>query len=1009
MRRFTVLLVILFGMGLQISYAQSKNIQGTVQNDEGEALPFVTVSIKGTNEGAITNQEGEFKLEAAPSDSLKVSFVGMQTQVIPVGNNTTFDIVLQPASTSLDEVVVVAYGTKRKRDIISSVSSVSAEEIEHTPNSSFENIMQGKTPGLVMSSGARAGNVNSIRIRGTSSLSASSQPLFVIDGVPQTDYRMGYTGDYAQVSPLSNLNPNDIESIQVLKDASASALYGSRASNGVILITTKKGKGGKTKINFSSQAGYQEPTNFIDVLNGEQYTELLNEAYANATGGAVEQVLGSPEDAVNTDWIDETMRQGLMQQYNLSASGGNEKTQFYSSFAYSDDEGYTKGNNFQRVSGRLNVDHMVNEKLKLNANLAVSRVINDRVSGSNSISSASTLGLLQFPNIPVMGDGSDFYGPEDEFYQGPGVNIANGFSQHNLVQDLDESFHESTTYKPSISVGANYEIIDNLTFNTDFSTEYIDMTDDIFWGLNGIDGGAQNGVLQNLSFTRLNYLTTNRLDYTYNLNEVHNFTFMAGYSYQKTVYDNFNVTGENFPSNDLHTMNSAASVSSGGGNTEEVAFESYFGRVTYDFMNKYLAEFTLRTDGSSRFGSEERYAVFPAGSLGWIVSDEDFMKDIEFINFLKIRTGYGITGNSEILSSATAADANVLNYPALGLYNAGFGYGDEPGLAPIRLANPNLRWEQTAQFNIGVNFSMLNNRLELEADYYNKVTTDLLLNLDLPATSGYTSYTQNIGELTNKGVEFGLTSRNLVNDFKWTTDFNIAFNQNEIKDIQGRVISNEIARAMEGEPIGVFYTVEYAGVDPETGDALFIDDEGNETTNYSDDYRKIMGDPNPDFTGGLTNTFSYKGFDLRVFMQFSYGGDVYRSGSRFVETNMGSVWNQQVTQLDRWQEPGDITDVPQARLTTNGSQPSSRYIEDGSYLRFKNITFGYNLPKNVIEGSGFNNVRLYAQAQNWITVTDYSGNDPEVTSNGIANVGQGITFLEAPTPRMLLFGIDVSL
>jgi TonB-dependent SusC/RagA subfamily outer membrane receptor len=247
MRRFTVLLVILFGMGLQISYAQSKNIQGTVQNDEGEALPFVTVSIKGTNEGAITNQEGEFKLEAAPSDSLKVSFVGMQTQVIPVGNNTTFDIVLQPASTSLDEVVVVAYGTKRKRDIISSVSSVSAEEIEHTPNSSFENIMQGKTPGLVMSSGARAGNVNSIRIRGTSSLSASSQPLFVIDGVPQTDYRMGYTGDYAQVSPLSNLNPNDIESIQVLKDASASALYGSRASNGVILITTKKGKGGKTK------------------------------------------------------------------------------------------------------------------------------------------------------------------------------------------------------------------------------------------------------------------------------------------------------------------------------------------------------------------------------------------------------------------------------------------------------------------------------------------------------------------------------------------------------------------------------------------------------------------------------------------------------------------------------------------------------------------------------------------------------------------------------------------
>ncbi len=1009
MRKFAVLMVILFGLSLQMTFAQSRDIQGTVKNEEGEVLPFVTVSIKGTDEGAITNRDGEFNLQAEPSDSLKISFVGMQTKVVSVGNNTTFDIVLQKARTSLDEVVVVAYGTKRKRDLISSISSVSADEIENTPTSSFEDVMQGKTSGLVMSSGARAGNVNSIRIRGTSSLSASSQPLFVIDGVPQTDYRMGYTGDNAQVSPISNLNPNDIESIEVLKDASASALYGSRATNGVVMITTKKGKGGKTQIKFSSQLGYQEPTNFIDMLNGEEYTKLMNEAYSNATGGAEEQVLGSPDEAINTDWIDETMRQGFMQQYNLSASGGNEKTQFFSSFAFSDDEGYTKGNNFQRASGRLNVDHEVNDRLKLNARLSISRVVNDRVSGSNSISSASTLGLLQFPNIPVMGDGSDFYGPEDEFYQGQGVNFAAGFSSHNLVQDLGESFHNSKTYKPTLSVGGNYEIMDDLTFTTDFSTEYIDMTDDIFWGLNGIDGGAQNGVLQNLSYTRLNYLTTNRLDYKFNVDEIHNFSFMAGYSFQKTIYDDFNVTGENFPSNDLNTMTSAAKVNSGGGTMEEVAFESYFGRINYDFMNKYLAEFTIRTDGSSRFGSDERYAVFPAGSLGWIVSEESFMDDVEFINFMKIRTGYGLTGNSEILTSATAADASVENYPALGLYNAGYGYGGEPGLASTRLANPNLRWEQTAQFNLGVNLSMFDNRVELEADYYNKVTTDLLLNLDLPATSGYTFYTQNIGELTNEGVEFGLTSHNLVNDFKWTTDFNIAFNQNVIKDIQGRNLTNEIARAMEGEPIGVFYTVEYAGVDPETGDALFIDDEGNETSNYSDNYRKIMGDPNPDFTGGLTNTFSYKGFDLRVFMQFSYGNDVYRSGGRFVETNMETVWNQQVTQLDRWQEPGDITDVPEARLAANGSQPSSRYIEDGSYLRFKNITFGYNLPKRLIQGTGFNKVRLYAQAQNWITITDYTGNDPEVTSNGTANVGQGITFLEAPTPRMLLFGIDVAL
>jgi len=1001
MRKFAMLLIFLLTASI-VMQAQTRKIEGTVRDEAKEPLPFVTVSIKGTTQGAITDKQGHFELQASSSDTLKVSFVGMQTQLVPVGNQTQFDIVMNPASTKLNEVVVVAYGTKRKRDIISSVSSVSAEEIENTPSSSFENVMQGKTPGVVMSSGARAGNVNSVRIRGTSSLSASSQPLYVIDGVPQTDYKMGYTGDNAQMSPLSNLSPSDIKSIQVLKDASASALYGSRASNGVVLIQTKRGSEGQTRINFSSQFGYQEPTNFIEVLDGEEYTRLFNEAYSYASGGAVPQVLGDPADAKSTDWIDETMRQGMMQQYNLSASGGNEKTQFYAGLAYNDDEGYTKGNNFQRISARLNIDHHVNDRLHIKANLAVSRVKNDRVSGSNSISSASTLGMLQFPNIPV-------YNEDGTFHHGPGPNIAPGFSTHNLVRNIDESFHESQTYKPSINIGADYKIMEDLKFTTNFSTEYIDMTDNIFWGLNGIDGSASNGLLQNLSYTRLNYLTTNRLDYDKVFDKKHHFHAMAGYSFQKTVYDNFNMTGENFPSNDLHTMSSAATVNSGGGIMEEVAFESYFGRFTYDYEGKYLAEFSIRTDGSSRFGENERYAVFPAGSLGWIVSDEDFMKDVDWIDLFKLRTSYGLTGNSEMLSSSTAADATVLNYPALGVFRTGFGYGGEPGVAPTRLANPNLRWEQTAQFDFGLNLSVLNGRVELEADYYNKQTEDLLLNVNLPSTSGYTSYTQNLGKLENKGFEFGLNTHNLTGTFKWSTDFNIAFNRNKITDIEGQIIENDIARAMEGEPVGVFYTVDYAGVEPENGDALFYDSEGNKTSTYSSDYRKIVGDPNPDFTGGLTNTFSYRGLSLRVFMQFSQGNDVYRSGGRFVNNNMGSVWNQQVGQLDRWQEPGDITDVPQARLTTNGSQHSSRYIEDGSYLRFKNITLGYNLPKSLIKGAGLSKVRIYAQAQNWFTITDYKGNDPEVTSNGTANIGQGITFLEAPTPKMLMFGIDLSL
>ncbi len=1010
MRKLTVLLAVLFGLGLQLTFAQSKNIQGTVRNEEGKPLPFVTVSVKGTNQGAITNQDGAFNLEAEPSDSLKVSFVGMQTQIVPVGNNTNFDIVLKPTSTSLDEVVVVAYGTKRKRDIISSVSSVSAEEIENTPTSSFENALQGKTPGVVMSSGARAGNVNSIRIRGTSSLSASSQPLFVIDGVPQTDYIMGYTGDNAQMSPLSALNPNDIESIQVLKDASASALYGSRASNGVVLITTKRGKEGSTSINFSTQIGYQEPTNFIDVLNGEQYTELFNEAFENTFG--VEQVLGDPAEAVNTDWIDRTMRKGMMQQYNLSANGGNEKTRFYASFAYSDDEGYTIGNNFKRMSGRLNLDHKVNERLSFKGNLSLSRVVNDRVSGSNSISSASTLGLLTYPNIPVYGDGSDLYGPEGEYYHGPGVNLYSGFSRHNLVRDAKESFHNSTTFKPAIVAGFEYKILDNLTFKNENSAEYIDMSDDIFWSRNSQDGRATNGFLQNLSYTRLNYLTTNTLRYSQTFNELHNLNAMGGYSFQRTDYKNFNISGKNFPSNDLHTMNSAAEITNGGGSESNASFESIFGRLSYDFDGKYLAEFSIRRDGSSRFGANHRYAIFPAGSVGWILSDEDFMQDVDWISLLKLRASYGLTGNSQIMSSATNAAANILNYPSLDTYGAGFGYGGHPGLAPTQLPNPDLKWEQTAQFNVGFNIAMLNGRIEFEADYYNKQTDDLLLNVNLPATSGYTSYTENLGSLENKGVEFGLTSHNLTGAFKWTTDFNMAFNRNKIIDIKGQIIDYRTARAMEGEPIGVYYTYEYAGVNPENGDALFVNRNGEEVVGselVADD-RKIMGDPNPDFTGGLSNNFSYRGLSLKVFMQFSYGNEVFRDGGRFVATNMSSIYNQQVSQLDRWQEPGDITDVPQARLfQSNGDRASSRYIEDASYLRFKNITLAYNLPKSITDKMSVNNLKVYVQAQNWITITDYSGNDPEVTSQGIANVGQGYTFLEAPTPKMLLFGIDLSL
>lgn len=1009
MRKILLLLVVIGLTGVQALFAQSNKISGAILDDKNEPMPFVTVQLKGTSNGAITDIDGRFELAAQATDTLRVSFVGYKTLDVAVGSKKEFELVMEVANTELEEIVIVAYGTKKKRDLVGSISSVSSKEIEALPVTSFENALQGKATGVHMSSGARAGNVNAVRIRGTSSISASSQPLYVIDGIPQGDYVMGYTGDNAQMSPLANMNPNDIESIQVLKDASAAALYGSRASNGVILITTKRGKEGKTIIDFSSKTGFQTPSHFIDMLNGEQYTELFNEAYSNATGGAVPQVLGNPSDAINTNWIDETTQSGLLQEYSLSARGGNEKTTFYTGFTYKNDEGYTKGNNFERLSGRLNLDQKVTDKLSIFSNLSFSRVVNDRVSGSNSISSATTLGLLQYPNIPVYGDGSEMYGAEGDFYHGTGVNPYGGFARHNLVHDLEESFHKSITVQPTVNMGANYQLIEGLNFKTEMGLDYISMKDHLFWGLHGIDGAGTHGAGQALNYERTNWITTNTMNYNKQLSEDHKFNVLLGYSFQKTQNSSSNVTGQNFPSNELNTLASAAKITNGASTASEVALESYFSRFNYTFKDRYLFEFSIRRDGSSRFGENNKYANFPAASIGWIMSDEDFMANADWISLLKVRTSYGFTGNSEILSSATSASASVLNFASMGLFGTGYDYADVPGLAPTQLSNPDLKWEQTAQFDFGVNMGVLDGRIQLEADYYYKKTKDLLLSVKLPSTSGYTSYMDNIGKLENKGFEFSITSRNLVNDFKWTTDLNIALNRNKITELEGQIIESGISRAIEGQPIGVFYTVEYAGVDPENGDALYYDLDGNITNVYSNNNRKIMGDPNPDFLGGLTNTFSWKNFDLNVFLQFSYGNEIYRNGGRFVSANVANVWNQSVDQMDRWQNPGDITDVPQARLTNNGSSASSRYIEDGSYIRVKNVMLSYNLPENMIAKSGFSNARLFAQLQNFWTITGYEGNDPEVGSNGVANVGQGVTFLEAPTPKIVMFGVNVSL
>jgi TonB-linked SusC/RagA family outer membrane protein len=644
MKRIVMLFVVLCFIGLQAGIAQMKSVTGTVTSaDDGLGMPGVSVVVKGTTTGTSTDIDGRFSIMASSTDVIVFSFVGMKQQEITVGDQTVINVVMQSETVGMEEVVVVAYGTQKKRDLTSSVANVKAEDLDKMSVVSFENAISGQTAGVQVSTGSRAGEANTIRIRGTSSVSASSQPLYVIDGVPQGDYIMGYTGNNTQISPLSSMNPADIESVQVLKDASASALYGSRASNGVVLITTKTGRKGATKISVDYSLGFQRETDFMDVLNGSEFTELFNEAYFNTFG--VEKILGEPEDAINTDWLDAATRTGVVSNFNVSASGGNEKTTFYAGFSHQDEEGYTKGNNFKRITIRTNLEHLISEYVKFGINLSLSKTVNDRSSNNNSVSSVSTSGVLQYPNIPIFGDGSDLFGEEGTFYLGNGINPFNNIA-YNLLNEIDQNIHEAVTVRPTVNGFAEIKILDDLKFKTDLSYDYVDLYEKIFFGVNSGDGGGSNGVSQALTFKRDNIVTTSVLTYSKVFKEDHNFDALLGYSYEQTTRNEANVTGQDFPDNSLYTINSAAEISGGGSSITKYSLESYFSRFRYNYQQKYLFEFSIRRDGSSRFGKDERYAVFPAFSAGWIASDEDFMEKYEWLSLAKLRLSYGITGNA---------------------------------------------------------------------------------------------------------------------------------------------------------------------------------------------------------------------------------------------------------------------------------------------------------------------------------------------------------------------------
>ncbi|WP_162418881.1 SusC/RagA family TonB-linked outer membrane protein [Cyclobacterium roseum] len=1020
MKKSVLFLVTLLLALPMAGWSQNKTISGTViSGEDNMTLPGVNVRVQGTNRGTVTDIDGSYSINVANEEILVFSYIGFLNQEVSVGNQSTIDITLLPDAKTLGEVVVVGYGSVTRGDLTGNVASLKGSEIANVPVPTFQEALQGRMSGVfVESSSGKVGEGVKIRVRGTTSISGGNEPLYVIDGIPVTS-----AGTIGKSNPMADINFNDIESFEVLKDASAAAIYGARASNGVVLITTKSGTAGKTKFNVGIQRGVSSPTRKNEFLNASQYVELMRESgYNNDLANGLDPI-NNPDDyedsdlefvenrldryAGHTDWRDGTVNTNWQEQafnpdagttnVNFSANGGNESTRFYFSTAYDKQDGIMIRNKFERISGRLNLDHKVSDRFTIGANFSLTRTETTRLPEDNQFNNPIQLVALA-PITPIRDENGVLYDRPTTTY-------------YNSLIDSENANWLSTSYRNINNIFGEYSFNENLRFRSDFAVDIINQNDDRFFGARTITGQGTNGFGTSRWARIVNYNTNNYFTYSNTFDERHQLEVVGGMSFQKTEDNYTRVDGQEFPLDALKTLESAAEIVEGTSTFTNFTFLSYFSRINYKLDNRYLMTLSARYDASSRFGENNRYGFFPAGSLGWILTEEAFLKGKEGLSLLKLRTSYGITGNAEIG-----------NFDHLGLYGPA-SYGLRPGLQPTQIKNPDLTWETTAQFNVGIEFGLFDDRITGELDYYDKRTSDLLLLLPLPGTSGFASFRQNTGKMQNYGFEVVLNSANYADqNFSWNTSLNFARNINRVRELsEGQnSIPPSSSRFLNGifigEPIGVFYGPRYAGVDPTNGDALYYSNEAlTETTNdFNEATRMVVGDPNPDFIAGITNDITYKNIQLSFLFQGVFGNDIYEGGGGFYAANGDWFDNSTAIQFNRWQNPGDVTNIPQARLgECNGCNASSRYVSDGSYVRLKTLSLGYNLPSSLIEKMKINSARVYFMAQNLLTFTNYMGWDPEVNADYLgsttsdSNVFQGVDFYSAPQAKTFSLGLNV--
>ena len=981
-------------------------ISGRVIDASGVPIIGATVHLKESKNVVITDIEGKFSIKSdLKNPVLQISYIGYEEAEVPVKGNKPLRIILKEDTKALDEVVVVGYGTMRRADVTGSISSVKGSELVKNSTSNVVQSLAGKLSGVqvVQNSGTPGGDV-SILIRGVGTINDAS-PLYVIDGVP-VNGGMWY------------INPADVESIDVLKDASATAIYGSRGANGVVMVTTRQAREGRAEINLDYSFGIQQTAKMFDMMNASQYAALHNDMRSNA-GLSLNPLFADPESlGTGTDWLSPIFRTAPMHRVNLSILGGNSKINHATSVGYYAQDGIMKNSEFNRLNLQSNIASQVLPNVKVRANVNLSAE-NRR---TQPVSTVIQNAMRMLPSVPIY--------DEDGNYTGPTGSAELNGDAYNAVAIVDEQKYTMKGFRMLSNISAEWEIIKGLTAKTtggaelgyEYNNSYIPKYK---WG-----NKEQTNTTQSLSSAyEALYLWDNSLTYDKVFGK-HKLNAMIGTSYQEYKKEWMSASGSGRASEMTTELDNATKATDVGGNSYAWALMSYMGRVHYSYDNRYFLTATFRADGSSKFGADNRFGYFPSFSTAWNISNESFMQDVPWISMLKLRLGYGLTGNQNIDSYAFADKLEVN-----GVYNFGSQRGFESEqvslIYPYKLSNPSIKWESVEQYNIGLDVGFLNDRIVANIDLYLKNTNDMLTKKPVPQTSG-TSLEQsdwppvNVGKVRNEGIEFTLNTRNFVGEFTWETNLNMTFNRNKVLKLGGPEILSGVSLIREGYPINSFYGYVMGGiyqtldevfsgaamenraadkashnsqVNTSPGDIWFVDVEEDGIINDFD--RTVIGNPQPDFIFGFNNQFGYKNFDLSIFFQGSYGNDIW-NGVRVSHEGMESTYNQFTTTLNRWTGEGTSTTMPRAIYAdpNRNNRASTRWLEDGSYLRLKNITFGYRFTQDWLKKIGAKSIRLYLSFDNLWTLTNYSGLDPEV---GLWGLDYGIY----PTSRTYMFGASV--